>query len=113
MYILRQNRECKMLIGEKKKKPNLARLQRIKKLLSESLDLPETSTITVNQLSCHEEGCPPVETVVALLRPGLTALQHKIHKPVDQLQVNDLVKICEDWGFNVDQSSLKFKKMEI
>ena len=102
-----------MLIGEKKKKPNLARLQRIKKLLSESLDLPETSTITVNQLSCYEEGCPPVETVVALLRPGLTPLQHKIHKPVDQLQINDLVKICEDWGFNVDQSSLKFKKMEI
>ena len=108
-----QNRECKMLIGEKKKKPNLARLQRIKKVLSESLDLPETSTITVNQLSCYEEGCPPVETVVALLRPGFTTLQHKIHKPVDQLEVNDLIKICEDWGFNVDQSSLKFKKMEI
>ena len=69
MYILRQNGECKVLIGEKKKKPNLVRLQKIKKLLSESLDLPETSTITVNQLSCYEEGCPPVETVVALLRP--------------------------------------------
>ena len=102
-----------MLIGEKKKKPNLVRLQKIKQLLSKILDLPEASMITVNQLSCYEEGCPPVETVVALLQPGLTALQHKIHKPVDQLQVNDLVKICEDWGFNVDQSSLNFKKMEI
>ena len=113
MYILRQNGECKMLIGEKKKKPNLARLQKIKKLLSEILDLPATSTITVNQLSCYEEGCPPIETVVALLRPRLPTLQHKVHKPIDQLQVNDLVKMCEGWGFNVDQSSLKLKKMEI
>ena len=51
--------------------------------------------------------------MVALLRPDLTALQHKIHKPIDQLQVNDLVKVCEGWGFNVDQSSLEFNKMEI
>ena len=99
-----------MLIGEKKKKPNLLRLQKIKKLLSEILNLPETFTITVNQLNCYEEGCPPIETVVALLRPGLTALQHKIHKPVDQLQVNDIVKICEGWGFTVDQLSLELIK---
>ena len=110
---MRQNGKCKMLIGEKKKKPNLQRLQKIKKLLSESLDLPETFTITVNQLNCYEEGCPPVETVVALLRPGFTVLQHKIHKPVDQLQGNDLLKICKGWGFDVDQLSRKFNKMEI
>ena len=59
-----------MLIGEKKKTPDLLRLQKSKQLLSEILNLPETFTITVNQLSCYEEGCPPVETVVALLRPG-------------------------------------------
>ena len=48
--------------------------------------------------------------MVELLRTGLTALQHKIHKPVDQLQVNDIVKICEGWGFTVDQLSLELIK---
>jgi hypothetical protein len=33
-------------------------------------DAGEDEAVVVNELSCTEPGCPPIETVVALLRAG-------------------------------------------
>jgi hypothetical protein len=44
-----------------------ARAVRIAQLVRSSLKLDDGVAVTVQQLSCHEPGCPPVETVIAVL----------------------------------------------
>jgi hypothetical protein len=46
--------------------------------------------VVVNELSCTEPGCPPIETVVALLRAGSQPRQVKIHKPAAEVTEDDL-----------------------
>ena len=70
-----------MFIGSSKLKTDLNKVRKIKEALGETLSIQNNATITVTELTCLEEGCPPVETVVALLKVGSDPLQHKIHKP--------------------------------
>ena len=91
-----------MLIGKTTKKPNLEMIRRIKRILRETLDLSDDATITLTELACLEEDCPPVETVFGLLQPDAPQLQHKIHKPVDAVDSDDLIQVCSAWGFDVD-----------
>ena len=93
-----------MLIGNASKKPNLKTVRRIKLTLHEALGLPEDAMITVTQLACLEEGCAPLETVIGLLQPGAPQLQHKVHKPTDDLNTEDLVQVCEAWGYDIPRA---------
>ena len=90
-----------MLINTSRRRPNRERVRHIKEALRAALSLPDGTTVTVNELTCLEEGCPPIETVVALLRPDAPPLQHKLHKPTDALDAEDLVQVCKAWGFDV------------
>ena len=66
-----------MLIGNSSKRPSLKAVRRIKRVLSEVLDLPEDALITVTQLACLEEDCAPLETAIGLLRPGAPSFNRK------------------------------------
>jgi len=90
-----------MLIGNSSKKPSLKMVRRIKHTLREALDLSEDTMITVTQLACLEEDCAPLETVIGLLRPKAPQLQHKLHKPTDDVDVDDLIQVCEAWGYHI------------
>ena len=49
----------------------------------------------VTELKCLEEGCPPVETVIAILdAPGSTR-QYKVHKPVMDIEYEDVVSLAK------------------
>lgn len=50
----------------------------------------EDDAVVVNELSCAEPGCPPIETVVALLRAGSQPRQVKVHKPAVEVTEDDL-----------------------
>lgn len=50
----------------------------------------DDDAVIVNELRCTEPGCPPVETVVALLRSGHEPRQVKIHKQVVDVTEDDL-----------------------
>jgi len=50
----------------------------------------DDDAIVVTELQCDEPGCPPIETVVALLRAGAPARQVKIHKSAVDVTVDDL-----------------------
>ena len=91
-----------MLIGGSKPKINLDMVQKIKGTLEKALSLPNSATISITELACVEEGCPPVETVVALLQAGSNPLQHKFHKPAGEFKAADLVEVSVRWGFPVD-----------
>ena len=91
-----------MLINTSPRHPNLERARRIKKALREALKLSDDVTVTVTELACLEEGCPPVETAIGLLRPDAPQLQCKLHKPMDAVDAKDLVQVCASWGFDAE-----------
>ena len=88
-----------MLFGNASKKPSLELVRRIKLTLHEALDLPEEAIITVTQLACLEEDCEPLETVIGLHRPSAPQLQYKLNKATDLVGAEDLLLVCEAWGF--------------
>ena len=90
-----------MLINTSPRRPNRERIRQIKEALRATLSLPDDTTVTVTELACLEEGCAPIETVVALLRPDAPSLQYKLHKPTDAVDAEDLVQVCTAWGFDV------------
>ena len=90
-----------MLINTSPRRPNRERVRYIKEALRTALNLPDDTTVTVTELACLEEGCAPIETVVALLRPDAPPLQHKLHKPTDAIDAEDLVQVCKAWGVDV------------
>ena len=90
-----------MFIGSSKPKTDLNKVRKIKEALGETLSIQNNATITVTELTCLEEGCPPVETVVALLKVGSDPLQHKIHKPAAEFKAADLTEIAIRWGYQV------------
>ncbi|MBC8070661.1 MAG: hypothetical protein IAG13_20190 [Deltaproteobacteria bacterium] len=46
--------------------------------------------VVVNEVSCTEPGCPPIETVIVLLRAGSPPRQVKVHKPAAEVSPDDL-----------------------
>ena len=89
-----------MLINTSPRRPDRERVRQIKEALRKALNLSEEATVTVTELACLEEGCAPIETVVALLRPAAPPLQHKLHKPTQAIDAEDLVQVCTAWGFD-------------
>ncbi len=48
-------------------------------------------TVSVNEVRCHEPGCPDLETVIAIWRPGQAPLRLRIAKPVAVITDADLL----------------------
>ena len=42
-------------------------IQQLKTWTQEILDLPADVPMSISQLQCHEPGCPPIETVIAVM----------------------------------------------
>lgn len=65
-------------------------IDRIKSWTREIWSLGEDTTIMVTELECREPGCPPIETVIAVLEgPGVTK-QYKLHKTTDEVSRHDV-----------------------
>lgn len=62
---------------------------RVKEFLRSALVLSEDSTVLVTELRCTEPGCPPLETVLAVLVDGCLQ-QRKLHKPVSEVTDADV-----------------------
>ncbi len=101
-----------MSLNTSPRRPSRERVRHIKEALRAALSLPDGTTVTVTELACLEEGCAPIETVVALLRPDAPPLQHKLHKPTDAVDAEDLVQVCKAWGFDVQTPILVFLLQE-
>jgi len=72
-------------------------IDRIKSWTRELWSLNDATIIMVTELECREPGCPPIETVIAVLEgPGITK-QYKIHKTADAVRRYDMeVLLSED-----------------
>jgi len=78
------------MIGTKPDPMRATAIRQLKQLARELFEAAEDDAIVVNELKCTEPGCPPVETVIALLRAGQPPRQVKVHKAVVDVTDADL-----------------------
>lgn len=76
----------------------------IKGWASAVFGLEEGTPMTVAELRCAEPGCPPVETVVAILGAPGSPRQWKVHKPISEVTFEDVERLAvsEDEAAVVD-----------
>lgn len=101
-----------MLFTKKSPRPNIEKIHKIKQIIREAVNVSDNAVITVNEIACLEEGCPPIETVVAVLQSNSPTLQSKIHKPINEVQADDLKEVCKKWGLEVPDTIFKIEKRE-
>jgi len=70
--------------------PEAARVAEIKAWVVERFGLSGAETVMVTELRCSEPGCPPLETVIAVLASGSGNRQFKLHKSVAELTRADV-----------------------
>jgi len=64
--------------------------RRLKEIATKVLAVGEDDVVMVTELACIEPGCPPIETVIAVLGTG-TSRQLKIHKSIADITEADLI----------------------
>lgn len=69
--------------------------QRIKVLARDFLGLPEEATLMISELHCHEDGCPDVETVVAVMEGADRRRTWKIAKPMADIGPDDILGLTD------------------
>jgi len=78
------------MFGPRNHEGRTAAIRAIKAAAATLLGAGEDDAVAVNELRCSEPGCPPIETVIVLLRAGCKPRQVKVHKPVAEVTVEDL-----------------------
>jgi hypothetical protein len=71
-----------------------ARRQRaieIAALVRITLALPEDIAVTVQQLACREPGCPPIETVIAVL--AVPPRRWTLHRPLAEIEDDVVISL--------------------
>lgn len=76
------------LFSQGKPKVDLEKIQDIKNWVYRILEVDPGMTISISQLACKEPGCPPIETVIAVMSAPVQ--QYKIHKAVNDIEEKDI-----------------------
>lgn len=64
----------------------------VKRWARAALGLPDEAVVLVTELRCAEPGCPPFETVIAVLDDGAGGrVQARLHEPISALVEADVV----------------------
>ena len=70
-----------------------AELRQLKNWVYEILTLDRDVPISISQLKCTEPGCPPLETVIAVMsQPPQT---YKIHRPATEIDRGDVIQAID------------------
>ena len=72
-------------------KADPAKVKQVKTWIAEILNLDYQVTISLNQLTCHEPDCPPVETAIVIMENP--PKQYKIHKSIAEIQQLDIDRL--------------------
>ena len=71
-----------------------SRAAHIAELVRTTLALPDDVAVTVQQLTCREPGCPPVETVIAVL--GAPRRRWTLHHPLTDIGDETVTRLLLD-----------------
>jgi hypothetical protein len=78
------------MFGPRNDERRSAAIRALKAAAHALFEATDDDAVVVHELSCTEPGCPPIETVVALLRAGSEPRQVKVHKPAVEVTEDDL-----------------------
>ncbi len=70
-----------------------ARTAEIKAWVRSRFHLPADVVVAVTELACREDGCPDIETVIGMMRPGEKVETLRIHKPISEIAEADISDI--------------------
>ena len=76
-------------------KPSRESIKRVKEAVSDCFRIPETTTLAVAELNCHEPDCPPVETVITGHKEDGTIETWRIAKRIDDIEDRDILALRE------------------
>lgn len=71
-------------------RPDGDAIRRVKTMIANNFELPETTLLSVAELRCHEQGCPPVETVITARAADGGVNDWRIAKPVSDIDIADI-----------------------
>ena len=71
-------------------RPDPKAVGRIKMLMAERFGLPESTTLAVAELRCHEPDCPPVETVITAREADGQMRDWRVAKPLSEVERADI-----------------------
>jgi len=76
-------------------KRDIALIRKIKDWAYECLPISAEATVSVMELECREPGCPPLETVIAVMEQGKETRQWKFHKSIPEVTREDLGLVAQ------------------
>ena len=76
-------------------RPDRDAVRQIKELISAGFGLPDTTTIAVAELRCHEPGCPPIETVITARHIDGSVQDWRISKTIKDITSEDVDSLME------------------
>ncbi|MCY3874610.1 MAG: hypothetical protein OXF88_09985 [Rhodobacteraceae bacterium] len=71
-------------------RPDPKSVRRIKMLIAERFGFPESTTLAVAELRCHEPGCLPVETVITAREADGSMRDWRVAKPLSEVERADI-----------------------
>ena len=71
-----------------KKKPNPEIIRNLKKIFSKENQIPDTSILSIAELTCHEPNCPPIETIITERAMDGKVRNWRIGKPINDISVS-------------------------
>ena len=78
-----------------KKKPNVEMIRSLKKIFSEKKQIPDTSLLSIAELSCHEPNCPPIETINTERTIDGKLNNWRIGKPINDILESDIINLSD------------------
>ena len=69
--------------------------RQIKAWVRDLYGLDDTVGLSLTQLVCRDDGCPDIETVIGILRPGRRIETLRLHKAIDAVTESDIVTAAQ------------------
>jgi len=63
----------------------------LRQIVRDELDLGEEDTITVSEMACTKEGCPPMETVISIFPAGADTYLIRVCKAIVDVEPMDVL----------------------
>ena len=73
-----------------RKRPAAGAVGHLKKIMADGLKLSEDTTLSIAELTCHEPGCPPVETIITARKKDGEQKNWRIAKPISEIKEADI-----------------------
>jgi len=63
----------------------------LRRIVRDELDLSEDDTLTVSEMACTREGCPPMETVISIFPAGEETYLIRVCKAIADVEPMDVL----------------------